>query len=204
MALKRRYEVPPEETVTEVSKSKRKMSKKDGSVWFFLCMIVICSFFLLGRAFLFDINVVSGLSMYPTLSDDDYLVVEKYDFHISRYDIVTLEIPDDQGNPMRIVKRIYGLPGEKIEIYSDGSVWIDGIKLPDEWQVYQELEYANPVLEYEVTLKPNEYYVLGDNRDISMDSRSFGPVKEDQIRGIVSFRVFPLKPIGDEIVREDT
>lgn len=167
----------------------------------FICVMAIMSIVLVLRVCVFDINRVSGLSMYPTLNDKDLLLVEKFDTsNINRYDIITLQL--DKGilgneKSCRIIKRVYGLPGETIAIHKDGRVYINGVCLPDEFQILDDdnAPISNDI-EYEDTLGFGEYYVLGDNRDISLDSRVYGPFTQDHITGVVSCRLKPLQAIA--------
>lgn len=167
----------------------------------FICVMTIMSIVLVLRVCVFDINRVSGLSMYPTLNDKDLLLVEKFDTsNINRYDIITLQLDKGiSGNEKscRIIKRVYGLPGETIAIHKDGRVYINGVCLPDEFQILDDdnAPISNEI-EYEDTLGFGEYYVLGDNRDISLDSRVYGPFTQDHITGVVSCRLKPLQAIA--------
>lgn len=166
----------------------------------FIFVMAIMSVVLILRVCVFDVNRVSGLSMYPTLNDKDLLLVEKFDTsNISRYDIITLQL--DRGisgdeKPCRIIKRVYGLPGETITIHKDGRVYINGVLLPEEYQILKDDDVPmSDEIEYEDTLGFGEYYVLGDNRDVSLDSRVYGPFTQDHITGVVSCRLKPLQAI---------
>lgn len=167
----------------------------------FIFVMTIMSIVLILRVCVFDVNRVSGLSMYPTLNDKDLLLVEKFDTsNISRYDIITLQL--DKGisgdeKPCRIIKRVYGLPGETIAIHKDGRVYINGVLLPKEYQILKGDDVPmSDEIEYEDTLGFGEYYVLGDNRDVSLDSRVYGPFTQDHITGVVSCRLKPLQAIA--------
>lgn len=167
----------------------------------FIFVMTIMSIILILRLCVFDVNCVSGLSMYPTLNDKDLLLVEKFDtYAINRYDIITLQL--DKGisgdeKPCRIIKRVYGLPGETIAIHKDGRVYINGVRLPEEYQIVKGNDFSmSDEIEYEDTLGFGEYYVLGDNRDISLDSRVYGPFTQDHITGVVSCRLKPLQAIA--------
>lgn len=167
----------------------------------FIFVMTIMSIILILRLCVFDVNRVSGLSMYPTLNDKDLLLVEKFDTsNINRYDIITLQL--DKGisgdeKPCRIIKRVYGLPGETIAIHKDGRVYINGVRLPEEYQIVKGNDFSmSDEIEYEDTLGFGEYYVLGDNRDISLDSRVYGPFTQDHITGVVSCRLKPLQAIA--------
>lgn len=167
----------------------------------FIFVMAIMSIVLILRVCVFDINRVSGLSMYPTLNDKDLLLVEKFDTsNINRYDIITLQLDKGiSGNekPCRIIKRVYGLPGETIAIHKDGRVYINGARLPEEYQILKGDNFPmSDEIEYEDTLGFGEYYVLGDNRDVSLDSRVYGPFTQDHITGVVSCRLKPLQAIA--------
>ena len=100
-----------------------------------LCVVyVFLSLFL--RIFVYDMNTVSGSSMSPTLTDKDVLLTETAVLNdLQRYDIVTIDVNDDIKGKIRIIKRVIGLPGEHITIYTNGMVAIDGEFLPDEYQI---------------------------------------------------------------------
>lgn len=142
---------------------------------------------LLVRTFVFDVNVVRGTSMQETLSDGNIMIARKFALDsISRGDIVTATgvVGEDA-----IVKRVVGLPGETVRVDANGAVYVDGELLPEEYQSPTPgllSEYA------EVTLGDDEYYLMGDNRWNSYDSRFFGPVSRDRIRDVALIRVFPF------------
>ena len=155
---------------------------------------------LLLVVFVIQRNAVIGDSMYPTLHPDDQVLVEKVSKHwhgIGYGDIVTIRTrdpPQHQDGP-NIIKRVIGLPGDTIEI-KDGSLYRNG-----EYLVESYLQ-ANTVSEIrnedfaKVTLGPNEYYVMGDNRSVSLDSRSIGPIPESHMIGEVLLRFYPLQDFG--------
>lgn len=154
--------------------------------WFrsLMCMMAVV---LLIRAFLFDVNVVRGTSMADTLEDGNIMVARKFALDsIGRGDIVTaVGVVGDEV----IVKRVIGLPGEHVRVDRSGKVYINGEALPDE---YQE-ETPGLVSEYgDVILEDDEYYLMGDNRMGSYDSRFFGPVGREHIRDVALLRVFPF------------
>ena len=122
----------------------------------------------------------NGPSMEPTLKDGErYLMIKVDPENIKRGDIIGAELPDGT----QVTKRVIGLPGESISIgYS--SIWING-----DWIEEPYLEHPgwNDFGKYdkEITLGPDEYFVIGDNREQSLDSRHFGTIKEEQIIGKV-------------------
>lgn len=146
---------------------------------------------LLIHAFLAQATRVYGQSMEPNLHSDERLVVEKlsYRFHGPRRgDIVVLH--DPAGGPELLIKRVIGLPGERVTI-ADGRVYIDGRAL-DEPYVTQPTQGGGRTW----VVPPLTVFVMGDNRSASRDSRVFGPVSLDQIVGRAVFRYWPLAEIG--------
>jgi signal peptidase I len=147
---------------------------------------------LLINVFVGQATRVDGQSMEPNLHTDQRLVVEKvsYRFHgPRRFDIVVLKLPD-QGEEL-LIKRVVGLPGETVEI-KDGRVYINGGAL-DEPFTAEETRSRR----YEkVTVPPLHVFVLGDNRNRSNDSRSFGPVPIDDIVGRAWLSYWPPDDVG--------
>lgn len=174
-------------------REKRKLfirTERKSYLWFFTVMGVMGVIFILKLCVL-DIDKVSGLSMYPALDDKDLLLVEKYDTtNISRYDVVILRVKDESDKNINIVKRVYGLPGETVEIHSDGSVYINGVRLPDEHQILNNSSSNEDLVEYKTVLQIGQYYVLGDNRDVSLDSRYYGPFSRNDIKGVLIKKLF--------------
>lgn len=137
---------------------------------------------------------VVGNSMYPTLEDGDQLIVNKLTYKVSapkRFDVVVFPCNGDY-----YVKRIIGMPGETVRINSSGAIFINERVLPDIVGL-DTIEDAGVAWE-PITLDANEYFVLGDNRNHSSDSRDFnvGNISRGLIVGKVSFRILPLSDIG--------
>ncbi len=152
------------------------------------------------RYFLIQPFYVKGASMEPTFYDREYLIIDEigYRLHpVQRGDIIVFRYPKDPQE--YFIKRVIGLPGEKVEI-KDGQVYIynqqykDGVALDETYLSSTVKTFANTGTE-SVTLGPNEYYVLGDNRNESKDSRSFGPVDKSFLIGRVMFRGWPVNRI---------
>lgn len=155
---------------------------------------------LLLVVFVIQRNSVIGQSMVPTLHENDQLLVEKVSkwFNGIHYgDIITVstrDINEHDGGP-NIIKRVIGLPGDTVEIREDGvyrnDEKINEIYLTNGTEtVIRNLAFAK------ITLGPEEYYILGDNRDVSLDSRSFGAVPLDSIIGKVLLRFYPFDQLG--------
>ncbi|MCX6760529.1 MAG: signal peptidase I [Candidatus Nealsonbacteria bacterium] len=145
------------------------------------------------RLFIFQPFFVKGQSMEPNFENGDYLFVDELSYRLKepqRGEVVVFKYPNDVSQ--RYIKRIIGLPGETVET-KDGKVDIfnkDGEKvLKEENYIPQGVLTLGDV---KITLKENEYFVLGDNRVASSDSRRWGPVPREDIIGRVFFRVWPL------------
>lgn len=136
--------------------------------------------------FLAQATVVFGQSMEPNLLPEQRLIVEKISYRLhdpERNDIVVIDLPAMED---MLVKRVVGLPGEVIEIRS-GHVFVNGVEISEPFP--HDLDFASMA---PIRLAPDEYFVMGDNRDNSNDSRAFGPVTRDEIAGRVWMRYWPL------------
>lgn len=165
--------------VTEEAVFRKKSLKRQitGSV-LFLAVV-----FLFTRI-LFGLAKVDGCSMYPEYHDDDLIVYARLFDSPERNDVILVEMQDGRT----LIKRVIGLPGEKVYIDGrTGAVFIDGIDLEEEYGATDPEEYIS----YPVALGKDEYFVLGDNRGNSLDSRYYGSVEDEQIRGkvLMTFRV---------------
>lgn len=159
------------------------------SILDFLRMILV-AFIILMLVFTFVLrkNTVVGSSMYPTLEDGEHVIVNvaaSYLTDIERFDVVVVHSPDNKD---LWVKRVIGLPGETIS-YQDGILYVDKKEIEEP---FLDKNYAEQVVKQQqlktftqdmapVTLKDNEYFLMGDNRNNSMDSRSVGPFTRDKI-----------------------
>ena len=140
---------------------------------------------------------VIGSSMNPTVYDSESLIREKvsYRFHDpERFDIVVF--PYQHGDKQNFIKRVIGLPGEKVRIDYDGNIYIDGELLKENYgrEVIQKPGNAvNPV-----KLGDDEYFVLGDNRNNSIDSRfeQVGKLKRSELIGKAWVRIWPFDKFG--------
>ena len=134
--------------------------------------------------------VVDGRSMNPTLQDGDrgYSFIITKIIGIKRFDIVVINVGSD-GEDKNIVKRVIGLPNDTIE-YKDNQLYINDVFVKEEYlgDVHTE--------DFIVTLAEDEYYCLGDNRDISKDSRYYGPFSSDQIISTNMFIISPKEDFG--------
>ncbi len=146
--------------------------------------------------YFFDDVKVSGTSMEPTFSNEDVLLLDKFSYGFvgaERFDIIAFTL--DNSDTI-YVKRIIGLPGETVQI-KDGSIYINDKLLKTDIEVAEDILNAGDVAE-EIKLDEGEYFVLGDNRNNSEDSRfaSIGMVKEANIIGKAWLEVTSLKDFG--------
>ena len=148
----------------------------------YIIIIVVVVFI---RTFIITPVKVNGTSMYPTLEGNEIMLLNKL-ADIDRFDIVVLQLEGEDSN---LIKRIMGLPGETVEI-SENQIYIDGELLDDPYG-YGITYNIDPV-----TLGDDEYFILGDNRIISLDSRSFGKIHRSEIKGTTNFIMYPFGKIG--------
>jgi signal peptidase I len=162
-------------------------------------VVVLAIILYFGISFAVQAVHVEGLSMYATLDDNDYLIANKIDYRLhppQRGDIIILRPPTD--NSKDFIKRVIALPGEKLLI-RDSVVYINGRRLdepylPEAWTTLNNWPQTGSDGQ---VMRSNEYFVMGDNRNRSQDSRIFGPIGRDRIDGRAWFRIWPLGHFGD-------
>lgn len=140
---------------------------------------------ILIRTFIITPVRVDGASMDQTLEDGQTLLLYKL-ANVDYGDIVVL---DEEKEGEIIIKRIIGMPGDTVSI-RDNTIYVNGEEVEEDYAYGETSDYE------EITLDDDEYFILGDNRPISKDSRYFGPVKEDEIIGKVIFRLWPFNKFG--------
>lgn len=159
-------------------------------------LLVLCTAYLI-VTYVGQRTQVSGTSMETTLSDGDQLLVDKLSYRFSepeRFDIVVF--PFQHDSDIYYIKRIIGLPGETIQIDLDGNIYIDGNLLEES---YGREVIDNPGRAIEpVILADDEYFVMGDNRNNSSDSRDItvGSIKREDIIGKAFIRIYPISDFG--------
>lgn len=146
------------------------------------------------RSFLVQPFLVNGASMEPNFSSNDYLLIDEISYRFqqpARGDVIVFHYPGDEKS--YFIKRVIGLPGEKISI-SNGEIMIfksqnsDGFVLKENYLPVGLKTGGNE----EVVLKDGQYFVMGDNRNYSFDSRSWGSLNKSEIVGIVRLRLWPF------------
>lgn len=150
------------------------------------------------RYFLIQPFYVKGASMEPNFYDHEYLIIDEISYRFRepiRGEILVFKYPRDPSQ--FFIKRIVGMPGETVEI-SNGNVVIYNDEHPNGIVLDEDayLSHDDTGGKERVTLGPDEFYVLGDNRDASLDSRSFGAVTDEEVIGRVWVRGLPLSRIG--------
>lgn len=148
------------------------------------------------RYFLIQPFYVQGASMEPNFYDHEYLIIDEISYRFSspaRGDIVVFRYPRDPSQ--FFIKRVIGLPGETLEVHRNAVRIYDkdhpeGVQLDEPY-----LDGVPTPGDVRVQLGPNEYFLMGDNRDASMDSRSFGPVDASVLVGKVWLRGLPLNRV---------
>lgn len=161
---------------------------------FFKILIIAVAVIIPIRWFLFQPFVVTGDSMEPTFLDGDYLIIDEISYRFgepARGEVVVLRFPNDPSQ--FFIKRVIGLPGERV-VLEGGRVAV--IDPANGRRTNLEEEYLPPSAQtfgnVDQTLTANQYFVLGDNRLSSSDSRIWGPVERDLIVGRVLMRAFPI------------
>lgn len=165
---------------------KKKKTLKEISEYLIIIVAV-----LLFRTFLYSPIRVTGDSMIPTLYDGNIMILDKIGYRINgldRFDIVVIKY-----NNEKIIKRVIGLPGEKIE-YNDDKLYVNGKYIEETYDKGETKDFILETLGYTV-IPDGKYLVLGDNRMISKDSRIIGLIDENQILGYTNTIIFPFKNI---------
>ena len=167
-------------------------------IWSFIVAFIIVGgvYFFLGRPF-----TVSGASMYPTLHNGDRMVLSKVgDIH--RFDVVILKAPDEN---VEYIKRVIGMPGDTVEMRS-GVLYINGKKVDQPFINTEALakqtvfmdDFTLESLTGESKVPEGKYFVLGDNRGVSKDSRMIGFIDRSAIEGKAVFTIWPFGRIGGQ------
>jgi len=148
--------------------------------------------------FVFQPFYVSGPSMEPNFYDKDYLIIEKISYYFRdpvRGEVIIFESPMEPGD--HLIKRVIGLPDEKIVI-EKGQILVYSDQFPQGLTLIEKYLPAGTSTAGQITVElgDDEYYVLGDNRNMSLDSRSFSFIKGKSITGRAWFRGLPVKNLG--------
>lgn len=166
-------------------------------------VVIALSIFLVVYLFLLQPHQVNGQSMVPNFQDGEYLLTDKVSYKVGkpkRGDVIVFHAPPAancaKGTGCDFIKRVIGLPGDTVEV-KQNALWVNGNKLeepyiPSNFEILPGLYTKNKV----VTLGPDEYFVCGDNRPYSSDSRAWGPITSNEIVGRAFFRYWPPQEAG--------
>lgn len=149
---------------------------------YLIIILVVVTF----RTFIITPIMVSGESMVPTLEGGELMLLKKYDTDYKRFDIVVVNKSVEGDN---LIKRVIGLPGETIR-YKNNHLYIND-KIVEDIYAYGDTNNFQ-----EITLGEDEYFLMGDNREISLDSRALGIIKKQEIEGTVGIVLFPFNKSG--------
>lgn len=156
-----------------------------------LVLSVLVSGFVI--VFVYQPVKVEGTSMMPMLKDQERIFINKYVYRwepISRGDVVVFRYPGDPSKSY--IKRVIGLPGDRVQI-SFGRVYVNGERLHE---TYVPENYSDERSISEIYIPADSYFVLGDHRSMSSDSRDFGPVNRSYIYGKAVFAYWPANRMG--------
>ena len=181
----------------EQEKQESKKSTKDTILGYVVWVgaVVLLAWFLI--TFVAQRTDVNGTSMVPTLEDGDQLICDKISYRFrdpERFDIIIF--PYQYQKNTYFIKRVIGLPGETVRIDYDGNIYINGEILNEKYGL-EKMAYPG-IAEQEITLGDDEYFVLGDNRNVSEDSRypDVGLITRKDIIGRAWLRIYPFSKFG--------
>jgi signal peptidase I len=184
-------DIQPDLTAAVVENPRKPWFISLGALVLDVALAVVVAAFII--VFLYQPVRVEGTSMLPNLEDQDRLFVNKMAFRVGeihRGDVVVFEYPRDHTKSY--IKRVIGLPGDRVAI-DHGRVYVNGKRLDEP---YVPARFADDDSQPELLIRPGEFFVMGDHRNISFDSRSFGPVSRDLIFGKAAFVYWPMDQAG--------
>ena len=167
----------------------KKSIKREIFEWIMVFVVAAAMAFVV-RTFIFEPVRVDGASMMDTLVDGEYMIATKFDYLFAdpdRFDVVICNYPNTTDGMYR-VKRVIGMPGETIQLLG-GELYVDGVHMEQNFDMHSVTQNFGPF-----TVPEDHYFVIGDNRNNSKDSRSImvGPLKRSEIKGHVRAVVFPF------------
>lgn len=176
------------------------MSKKKKEIignLLYLLFVLLVTWFLI--VYVVQRTDVEGSSMEPTLTNGDVLFVDKISYRFSdpkRFDIIVFPYHQEPGK--KFIKRIIGLPGETVQIDAEGNIYINGEVLEENYGLEAIAAYTIGIAAQPIVLGEDEYFVLGDNRNDSKDSRMsvVGNIQREDIIGRAWLRILPFSEFG--------
>lgn len=168
---------------------RRNKTKFDSVVKEYLPYVIVIVAIILIRTFLVTLVKVDGSSMYPNLKNGQILILNKIDKTYKRFDVVVINFEGE-----KLVKRIIGMPNETLE-YKNDKLYINGEEIKEKFSKKETEDFKLKELGYK-KIPDNYYFVVGDNRDNSLDSRMIGLINKEDIKGTTKIRLFPFDKIG--------
>lgn len=162
--------------------------KRDSVLEVATIVLVALLLAVLLKVYVAEAYMIRGQSMQPTFVDGERVMLQKCLYDIQRGDVIIFSSSLDPGKDL--IKRVVGLPGDTISVRSNGEVIVNGESFPEEY--IQRSRLPRPEFP-RVVVPPGSYFVLGDNRPQSQDSRFFDSIKYQAVKGKVVFRWWPLK-----------
>ncbi len=169
--------------------NKERIKKIIKDVYPYVIVVIVV---ILLRSFIITPAIVDGASMEPALQDNNVILLNKLDYRlndIKRFDVVVIK-----WNKEKIIKRVIGLPGEHVE-YKDGNLYVDGFIVEENFNHGETNDFKLETIGY-LTIPGDKYFVVGDNRTNSTDSRVIGLIDKEDILGKASLRIFPINKIN--------
>lgn len=163
---------------------------------FWRTITIFISIVILLRLFIIDPFLVHGTSMQPTFEDGNYVIVDKLTYKLSdpkRGDVIVFDAPTEDGR--YFIKRIIGLPGERV-VVEGSKVTVFNAENPNGFNLNEPYVKFQSGRVSDRTLNSDEFFVMGDNRDVSSDSRIWGALKKDAITGRAMIRILPFSNAG--------
>jgi signal peptidase I len=166
-------------------------------------IVIALSIFLIIYLFVSSPHQVNGQSMVPNFQSGEYVLSDKISYKTRnprRGEVIVFHAPEaaqcPKGTGCDFIKRVMGLPGETIQVH-DNHIWVNG-KAVEEPYIPKEFEIlpGPATKDKSITLGPDEYFVCGDNRPYSSDSRTWGPITKSDIVGRAIIRYWPLNKAG--------
>ena len=163
----------------------KKIKKILKNVYPYIIVVIVV---IIIRSFFVTPAIVDGNSMNPTLNNNNIILLNKLDYklnEINRFDVVVVNVKNE-----KLIKRVIGLPGEYIE-YKDDNLYVDGFLTDEKFKHATTSDFKLETLGY-LKIPGDKYFVVGDNRNNSVDSRMIGLIDKKDILGSVSYKIIPI------------
>ena len=163
----------------------KKVKKILKSVYPYIIVVIVV---IIIRSFFVTPAIVDGNSMNPTLYNNNIILLNKLDYklnEIKRFDVVVIKVKNE-----KLIKRVIGLPGEYVE-YKDNNLYVDGFLIDEKFKHATTSDFKLETLGY-LKIPGDKYFVVGDNRNNSVDSRVIGLIDKSDILGSVSYKIIPI------------